>query len=205
MAANAAEHARLVREAAADLVVFPELSLTGYVLDPALHVDRDDPRLEPLIAACAETGAVALAGAPVDGRLAALVVGGDGVGDLYAKRHVHGSESHVFTAGDRDVVVEVGGVRVGLGICFDTAHDEHAAGVRTAGASLYAVGAMVEPGDEDHIEERMPARARAHGLWVALANHAGAGCGGSGVWAPDGSAVARLGREAPALAFADVN
>lgn len=204
MEANVASHAQLVREARADLVVFPELSLTGYVLDPSLQVARDDHRLEPLVAACAEAGAIALAGAPVDGRLATLVLGGDGVGDVYAKHHVHASEAGAFGPGDRHVVFDVDGTAVGLGICFDSAHDAHAAAVRTAGAELYAVGVMVLPGDEDHIDERMPARARAHGMWVACANHAGAACGRSGIWAPDGTAVARLGHEAPALAFADL-
>ncbi len=69
VAANVAEAARLVREAGADLLVFPELSLTAYDLAairerPDLHVAPDDPRLAPLRAASAETGCVALVSAP---------------------------------------------------------------------------------------------------------------------------------------------
>lgn len=61
VAANAVAHAELVRAAKARVVVFPELSLTGYELDaPAL--DPLDARLAPLIAACGETGTLALAG-----------------------------------------------------------------------------------------------------------------------------------------------
>ena len=41
VAANAAQAARIVREAQPDLIVFPELSLTGYDLD-AIR-DRPDP------------------------------------------------------------------------------------------------------------------------------------------------------------------
>jgi predicted amidohydrolase len=64
--ANARAHASAIRTAGARVVVFPELSLTGYELDAA-PVDPGDERLQPIVAACADTGTVALAGAPVAG------------------------------------------------------------------------------------------------------------------------------------------
>ncbi|RQX35997.1 carbon-nitrogen hydrolase family protein, partial [Micromonospora chalcea] len=42
VAGNAARHADAVRAAAARVVVFPEMSLTGYELDAA-PLDPDDP------------------------------------------------------------------------------------------------------------------------------------------------------------------
>jgi len=66
VAANARAHAAAIRDAGARVVVFPELSLTGYELDAA-PVDPADPRLAPITGACARTGTVALAGAPVAG------------------------------------------------------------------------------------------------------------------------------------------
>src|SRR4029079_14338333 len=66
VAANATAHAAAIRAATARVVVFPELSLTGYELD-APTVDAGDPRLAPIVAACTETGATALVGAPVAG------------------------------------------------------------------------------------------------------------------------------------------
>jgi predicted amidohydrolase len=67
VAANARAHAAAIRApeaAGARVVVFPELSLTGYELDAA-PVDPGDERLQPLIQACADTGATAIVGAPV--------------------------------------------------------------------------------------------------------------------------------------------
>lgn len=64
VAANAATHAATIRAADARVVVFPELSLTGYELD-APAVSAEDPRLLPIVPACAETGSLALVGAPV--------------------------------------------------------------------------------------------------------------------------------------------
>jgi predicted amidohydrolase len=72
VASNAASHAATVRSAGARVVVFPELSLTGYELDaPAIAVD--DPRLAPVVEACAESGSLALMGAPVNGDRAARI------------------------------------------------------------------------------------------------------------------------------------
>src|ERR1700687_5975630 len=66
VAANAFRHAATVRSAGARVVVFPELSLTGYELDaPAITVE--DPRLAPIVEACAATGSLALVGAPLQG------------------------------------------------------------------------------------------------------------------------------------------
>jgi len=71
--ANIAVAADLVRRAAdqgADMLVLPELFLTGYelsavVADPGAYtVDAGDPRLDPLAAACAETRTAVMVGAP---------------------------------------------------------------------------------------------------------------------------------------------
>ncbi|MYU12407.1 carbon-nitrogen hydrolase family protein, partial [Streptomyces sp. SID8361] len=66
VAANAVAHAEAVRAAGARVVVFPEMSLTGYELD-ATPVAPDDERLAPIVAACAESRTLALVGAAVAG------------------------------------------------------------------------------------------------------------------------------------------
>ncbi|WP_051829805.1 MULTISPECIES: nitrilase-related carbon-nitrogen hydrolase [Streptomyces] len=101
---NVERHAEAVREAGARLVVFRELSLTGYDLAaPAL--DPADPRLAPLVEACAATGALALVGAPVaeaDGSesIATLAVTGEGATVAYRKMRLHGAECDRFARGE---------------------------------------------------------------------------------------------------------
>ena len=63
VAENAVSHADVILAAGARVVVFPELSLTGYELD-APAVDPSDVRLRPVIEACATAASVALVGAP---------------------------------------------------------------------------------------------------------------------------------------------
>ncbi len=59
LAANAEAHALSVLAARARLVVFPELSLTGYDLE-ARAVAVDEPALSAVVEACATTGTTAL-------------------------------------------------------------------------------------------------------------------------------------------------
>ncbi|MCW2967849.1 MAG: carbon-nitrogen hydrolase family protein [Solirubrobacteraceae bacterium] len=151
--ANVAQHAELIGEAAqagAGIVVFPELSLTGYELAAV----ATDPTLTL-----------------------------------------------------RDV--DLGGQRLALAVCFDSAHPQHAGQAAQSGADVYIVGAMFVEGEEAMVAERMSARAVETGMWIGLAQHAGPtgsgrACGGSGFWSPAGAVVTQLGTEAPALAVAEV-
>src|SRR6476661_6184469 len=111
VAANALIHADAVRTANARVVVFPELSLTGYELD-ADTIDPSDPRLAPIVVACAETGSLALVGAPVSGEagrphIAVLAVDGGGASVAYRKTWLGGAEPDRFAPGDGPAVLDV--------------------------------------------------------------------------------------------------
>ncbi|TDB70293.1 carbon-nitrogen hydrolase family protein [Micromonospora sp. KC723] len=203
--ANAAAHAALVRAADARVVVFPELSLTGYELDAPVFATHD-ARLAPLVEACAATGAVALVGAPVGdaGRayLGMLAVDGDGAQVAYRKMFLTGAEAARFAAGDEPAVVDVDGWRLGLAICKDTGVAAHAACTVALGVDCYLAGVLEAPDDAAVPDERARLVAATHGVWVATASFAGnsgsrypRSAGGSGVWRPDGTPVARAGAE----------
>jgi predicted amidohydrolase len=196
--ANALLHAEAVRAARTRVVVFPELSLTGYELD-APTVAADDLRLAPIIDACAETGAIALVGAPVDGpHIAILAVDGLGATIAYRKVYVDPSESAHFIAGPAPAVIEVDCWRLGLGICRDTGIVAHAADTAALGIDVYVAGTLMharETGEQDSRGHRI---ATGHGVWVAFAswaNPTGAGydqpAGRSTIWSPDGAIMAR--------------
>lgn len=94
VAANLAQHVTLAHLAiagGAEVVVFPELSLTGYELAeaPALAFERLDSRLEPLLALARRYRVTLVVGAPVrlGGRLhlGAAVLDADGGLEWYAK------------------------------------------------------------------------------------------------------------------------
>jgi predicted amidohydrolase len=211
VAANAAAHAEAVRSAGATVVVFPELSLTGYELDAA-PLAAGDPRLSVLVEACAEAGALALAGAPVDGadgrpHIAMLAVDGSGGRVAYRKMHLGAAEAKRFAQGPEPAVHQVGDWRLGLAICKDTGDPEHADATARLGIDAYVAGMVECAEDAFELEQRAERIAGRHRVWVALASFAGpAGsgyaqtAGRSGIWAPDGTPVARAGREPGAIA-----
>jgi predicted amidohydrolase len=200
VAINAARHAAAVRAATARVVVFPEMSLTGYELD-APTVAPDDPRLAPLIEACAARDTVALVGAPVEGPyIAMLAVDRSGARVVYRKQHPHTSEER-FLAGPSPEVLEVDGWRLGLAICRDTGVEEQVERTVALGIDAYVAGVLDAPEGDAVVAERARRVTTGHGLWVAVSSFAGPTGGGyaesagrSGIWTPDGRVAARAGR-----------
>lgn len=210
VAANAATHAATVRVADARVVVFPELSLTGYELDaPAVSVE--DARLTDIVEACAETGSLVLAGAPVHGaagrsHVAMLAIDGTGVTVAYRKIWLGGAEPERFSPGSSSAVLDVDGWRLGLAICRDTGIPQHAADTAALGIDAYVAGMLESADDAAVLEARAHRIATDHNVWVAIASFAGSTGGGygraagrSGIWSPDGAAMARAGPETGAI------
>lgn len=213
---NAVAHAAAVRAAAARVVVFPELSLTGYELEaPALTAL--DPRLIPLAEACAEAGSVALAGAPVPGEagrphIAVLAVDGTGITVAYRKLWLGAAEAERFGPGDKPAVLDVDGWRLGLAICKDTGIPQHASDTAALGIDAY-VAATLNSADEAALhDERGRHIATGHQVWVAVASFAGSTGGGydqaagrSSIWTPGGVVIAQAGPETGAIARATLS
>jgi predicted amidohydrolase len=212
VAANAVVHAATVRAARSRIVVFPELSLTGYELD-APAVATDDRRLAPIVAACAEMGSVALVGAPVEdqaGRayIAMLAIDASGARVAYRKLHVAVDESHRFTPGE-PAVLEVDGWRLGLAICRDTGIPQHAADTAALGMDAYVAATLFTADETALLSTRARRVTSAHKVWVAMASFAGSTGGGfdraagrSAIWSPDGALLAQASPDPGALASA---
>lgn len=200
VAANAVTHAAAVRAAKSRVVVFPELSLTGYELAAPL-LEVDDRRLAPLVDACAATGTIALAGAPVAGpHIAILAIDGDGARVVYRKQHPHTSEER-FQPGPGPEVIKVDGWRLGLSICRDNGIAEHHRETAALGIDAYVGGVVDQQDDDVVLAERARLISTTYGVWVAFASFAGPTGGGfdrtagrSGIWTPQGSVAARAGR-----------
>ncbi|MEM9614061.1 MAG: carbon-nitrogen hydrolase family protein [Actinomycetota bacterium] len=205
LAANARHHAECIRAARARVVVFPELSLTGYRFD-AEPVHAGHAAFDRIIEACQHIGTIALVGAPEqtdEGRhLSMWYVATSGARPLYRKMWLGEAEEPHFTAGDSPAVLEVDGWRLGLAICKDTGVPDHAAATAALGIDAYVAGVLEHDEDRDVPAVRARRIAAEHGVWVAMAAFAGStgegyeragGC--SGIWRPDGSEAARAGVE----------
>jgi predicted amidohydrolase len=212
---NALTHAAAVRAAGARVVVFPELSLTGYEMEAA-SITVDDRRLAPIAEACAETTSVALIGAPLrdDGHdyIATLAIDGSGATVAYRKVWVDASEMPRFSPGDRPAVLELDGWRLGLGICRDTGIPQQQADTAAEGIDAYMAGTLMRRHEIDVQNQRARRIANDHRVWVAFASWAGPTgggyaepAGGSGVWNPDGVVVAQVGRDTSSIGRATLS
>ncbi len=184
----------------ADLVVFPELFLSGYTLT---HIDElaihlDGPELKSIADIARESSTALIFGAPErrSGGVANSAFCVDEEGTLvgvYRKVQLYGGEeSDAFVAGDELIVVELCGAKMGIMICFDVEFPEVARALARAGAELLVtISANMEPFGNDHAVF-VAARALENGLPHAYVNQVGQGeknltfVGGSTVVSPDG-------------------
>ena len=163
-----------------DLLVFPELFLSGYELTdaPAVSIDIDGPEVGLLCEAARERATAIVVGAAervADGVAnSALCISraGELVG-VYRKTHLFGAEAGSYVAGDELVTVELEGRSVGLMICFDVEFPEVARTLALRGADLLiTISANPEAFRRDH-EVFVPARALENGVPHLYVNRVG--------------------------------
>lgn len=204
---NLCRHLLFVEAAAAEgasLILFPELSLTGYEL-PLLkrHVlPADAPVLEPLRRLARLRRIAVVVGAPVPGGSDALPAIGaiclcpDGSSAIYRKRFLHAGEAQFASPGEVNAHgLDVGDQRVSLAICADTVHAEHPRWARADGATVYAAGVLWSGAGYAADAAIVQNWATAHAMAVLVANHGAptggfAAAGRSALWGPGGQLLA---------------
>jgi len=143
--ANIKAHKRLIAlavEEGADVLVFPELSVTGYEpeLAAGLAISPDDPDcLFDDFQLISNGSKITIGiGAPVKGErgilIGMLLFRPDKPRQIYYKRFLHADELPYFIAGGEQVFLDGG---IALSICYELSVPEHAAYAHSQGARLY--------------------------------------------------------------------
>ncbi|MHC8386832.1 carbon-nitrogen hydrolase family protein [Pseudomonas sp. MDT2-39-1] len=205
LAANIAWHQRFMQVAAeqgVQLLVFPELSLTGYErgLAAELAIDPNDEVLRPLRDFARELGVTSVVGMPI--RLSddspvligALVLGADGSLGVYSKQHLHPGEEVAFAPGTGGSTLKIGTETIALAVCADFSHASHAAAAAEQRADLYAAGVLITEDGYAPDTALLQGYACTHSMAVLMANHGGVtggweSAGRSAIWAADGSLI----------------
>lgn len=205
--------------AGAELLVTPELFLTGYAVGDAVATlaQRADGPASRTVARTAVQHRIAIAhGYPErSGRAvynAVRLTGPDGraLAD-YRKTHLYGTfEKSCFSPGGEPVVqAELAGLRLGLLICYDVEFPEAVRAHALAGTELLLVPTALMHPYEFVAQSLVPVRAWENQLYIAYTNRCGREgeftfTGLSALAAPDGTVPARAGSGAQLL-FADVD
>jgi predicted amidohydrolase len=220
--ANLDEHVRLGRLAAtegAKVVVFPELSLTGYELELAggLTFSENDDRLLPLLDVAASHGVTLIVGGPVrlgpSLYIGAFILHPDRTNELYTKHRlgafpssaccdscdgsVPPAEAAVFQPGDRNPLIRLGNHVAAVAVCADIGGSAHPQQAAERGADTYLTSMFVIPSDFDGEVLKLSRYAVQHRMMTALANF-GSPSGGlrsagrSSIWSETGELLVQL-------------
>lgn len=193
--------------AGADLVVLPEMWLTGYAYRRLVELAKRTPESLARVGALAKKHGYFVAGSwaerAEDGRLAntACIVGPDGsVCARYRKVHLFGpmKEDRHFAAGRCACVAKLEIGTVGLALCYDLRFPEQARKMALHGAELLLYPAQWPQVRLGHFHTLLAARAIENQLFAAGVNRAGRSAavqfgGGSTVIGPRGDVLAQLG------------
>jgi predicted amidohydrolase len=178
-----------LREAAgqgAQLVIFPECALTGYGFESKEEAwpfaeALPGPATEEMAAECRRRDVWAVFGLlerdDRSGHLynSAALVGPAGFRAGYRKVHLPFVGVDRFTTpGDRPFAVhDLGGLRVGINICYDGSFPEAARVLMLLGADLVALPTNYPPGAANTVKYLIPARALENHLYYAAVNRVG--------------------------------
>lgn len=206
IAANVAAHQRFVLAAVehgADLIVFPELSLTGYepTLAKDLAMELNDACLD-VFQLLAEKHAIAIAvGLPINydnGVCISLALFHEAKERaLYSKHYLHTDEEPFFVPGAGFPVWKVKSTAVSLAICYELSVPEHSELAFKGGGQVYVASVAKSAKGVGKAYESLSAIASKYSVPVLMCNGVGpaddfVNAGGSAIWDNNGERLARL-------------
>lgn len=187
----------------AEMIVFPELSITGYEPEMAkeLAFDEMDARLDVLQTISDDRNAIICIGAPARNRtgvsISMFVFQPRRARQIYSKKYLHSSEEEFFVSRESSPAIIGDKTNIAFAICYELKIPEHAENAFRGGAKVY-LASVVESCDAiDGAVQRLSAIAKKYSMTVLMANCVGRTgiyvCAGkSSVWNDTGALVGQL-------------
>ncbi len=169
----------------ADIVCFPEFSVTGYALDsPDLICSREDPEkiADRLCRISADLGLILLAGlieysASCRPHIAQIITGPEGVIGRHYKTHLGPTERNFYEEGHEISPFTYGDLCFGVELCYEAHFPEISSTLALKGADiLFIPHASPRGSPEEKLnswKRHLPARAFDNGLFVVACNQVG--------------------------------
>lgn len=164
-----------------DIVLLPEMFSSGFFnRDLASMADLSERALEWMAAKSKQWGIFVAGSVPVKRKTgianSMVLFGTDGsMAGSYDKIHLFPltGEDTAFIRGDRTVVLDCGGTRAGLLLCFDLRYPEISRRLCLDGAQMILVSAQWPASRVEHFYDLVRVRAMENQLFVAAANACG--------------------------------
>lgn len=203
---NINKHIALIKLAineSVDVIIFPELSLTGYelYLSKKLGFARKDKRLSVFQNLSDKYKIIIIVGAPIlnevgDVKIGLFIIRPYTTTTYYSKMHLHEGETKFFSPGKREIILDCKGTFIGLAICADITKDTHPYNLVSKGASIYLCSMLITSNGYDEDTKILRDYAIKHKLVVAMANFSEdtggwKATGKSAIWNSNGDLIAK--------------
>lgn len=197
-----------------DLIVFPELSLTGYEpgLASYLATNQNDKRLDCFQQLSDENNITIGVGLPTrkpDGLNISMIIFQPRKGRMtYSKQYLYSTEVSVFTAGFNPTVLEFETDIVAPAICYELSNKEHYEFAAQHNATVYLASVLNSVNGIDADLKKLSDIARNYKMVTFMANFIGESggykCAGkSSVWNDNGELIKQLGSNEEGLIIYD--
>jgi len=217
IASNLAKHRKLIDLAVAhgaDLVYFPELSLTGYEprLAKSLATNEGDSRLDALQECSDAHNLLVGIGLPISFessvRIGMVWFSPTAPRRTYAKQLLHADELLFFVRGESQLMLKSAAHSLAPAICYESLianHSEHAAKL---GADIYLASVAKSTGGLAKAMSHYPNVARKHNMYIVMSNCVGpsddfVSVGHSAVWDRNGQMLARMDSDSEGIVLLD--
>lgn len=217
--ANIQNHLGMIELAAQqkfELILFPEMSLTGYEREKAndLSFTENDTRLSVLIEKSKQYQMYIVVGAPIKIN-AVLFIGSfifspSGITKIYTKQFLHDGEELYFKAGNSlNPLIEWNDDKISFAICADISNPIHAENASNADTTLYLASIFYTPNGIDKAYTQLSDYAKKHAMNILMANYIGSSysmvaAGKSACWNKKGELISQLNSEEENLLIVEI-
>jgi predicted amidohydrolase len=202
--ANILNHRRLIDLAIAekvDMIIFPELSITGYEpeLSKVLATTQDDARFDVFQEISDAENITIGIGVPTRSdlgiRISTVIFQQNQPRQTYSKQFLHSSENPFFVEGREQIFLEEN--KIALAICYELSVPEHSANAFQKGADIYIASTVNSYNGVDKDLAILSNIAKNYSMMVLMANCIGQtgeyNCAGkSSVWDKQGNLLGQM-------------
>jgi len=203
---NIQNHLRIIERAIelhSDLIIFPELSITGYEPDLAkeLATDVENNIFNPFQKLSNKNGITIGIGMPtntVNGiNISMLIFKPNKKSVVYSKQMLHSDELPYFVCGNTETCLNIKETKIAIGICYETLQREHFVKAKENGANIYIASVAKPKGGIEKAIKHYPKIAREFKTSILMSNSVGycdnfMSVGQSAVWNKNGELIEQL-------------
>lgn len=214
---NIENHLKWIKQAIknkADMLVFPELSVTGYEPDLAekLATSQDDVRLDEIQSLSDKNGITIGVGLPTkeenDTFVSMIIFQPHKERITYSKQYLYPPEESIFKAGKNPLVLNFETEIVSPAICYETSNKAHCEFAKRNKATIYIASVLSSINGIDTELKKLSGIAKNNNMVTLMANYVGESggykCAGkSSVWDTTGKLIGQLDSETEGILIYD--